>query len=343
MCIAIDNSVGKQLSDAIIDNCVTINPHGFAFYDIENDKLYKTMNSKDMIALLSQKIPYVAHCRKATVGSVEKSNIHLFQVGDWLIAMNGTIGGFANSKENDTKELIKALEYVRPDSVVEFLSVWEARFLLINRKTKQIIRTGQWTDKDGVFFSKTDIFNTYSQGTTYYSGYSNNWSKAKNSTTKSTETQKHIEYYDSASKKWVKKSSDSSKEEVETPKTIKLAAYGTMKLGNRNHYLIQDSKFISKGRTELPFQMCVINREFPVVLHGEDKNGATKLKVELYEVDTKVFNDICVLKGVEGGLCKKKMVKVNTAKGPHHAWMFTYSAKLDTKNYIQEYVEHANS
>lgn len=73
--------------------------------------------------------------------------------------MNGTIGGLKDKTTNDTVQLIKMLtSHIKKDKIVDFLEMWEARVLLYNRKTKVCIKTGNWFEKNKVFYSKDNVF-----------------------------------------------------------------------------------------------------------------------------------------------------------------------------------------
>jgi hypothetical protein len=80
------------------------------------------------------------------------------------------------------------MKLVKPNKVKKFLEFYEARFLIINRKTKKIITTGKWIEDDGAFYSKDNVLNYYYYGGTGYSYSSSyNWSsKSSNKTSTST-------------------------------------------------------------------------------------------------------------------------------------------------------------
>jgi predicted glutamine amidotransferase len=172
MCIIIDNSQGKKLEEYIISNSIDFNPDGFAFYNLKTGDLIKTMDKKKIRDLLSLEVPFLCHCRKATKGAICEENIHFFESGDWIFAMNGTVLGFSDPKANDTRLIFKIiLEHVKQDKILDFLNMWEARFLLYNRKSKKLYKTGIWHNKDGVFYSKQNVLEE--KVVTYYNNYNN--------------------------------------------------------------------------------------------------------------------------------------------------------------------------
>ena len=115
-----------------------------------------------MLFHMSEARPYVAHARYMTKGKICKENIHLFEQGDWLVAMNGTISGFADATANDTRLAMDILKTIpRKKDKIAFMEKWEARFLCVNRKTNEVIRTGTWIEKEGVQYSKNNVLETF--------------------------------------------------------------------------------------------------------------------------------------------------------------------------------------
>lgn len=134
------------------------------------------MDKDEMLFHMSEAKPYVAHARYMTAGKVCKENIHLFEQGDWLVAMNGTISGFANKTANDTKLALEILKTIpRKKDKIAFMEMWEARFLCINRKTKEVIRTGKWVEKEGVQYSKNNVLQTFQGGKQPYYDYADGY------------------------------------------------------------------------------------------------------------------------------------------------------------------------
>ena len=150
-----------------------------------------------MLFHMSEAKPYVAHARYMTAGKICKENIHLFEQGDWLVAMNGTISGFANKTANDTKLALEILKTIpRKKDKIAFMERWEARFLCINRKTKEVIRTGKWVEKEGVQYSKNNVLQTFQSGKEHYYDYADGYYDYKS--------------YGTGSSKWDNKGSKST-------------------------------------------------------------------------------------------------------------------------------------
>lgn len=75
-----------------------------------------------------------------------------------------------------------------------------------------------------------------------------------------------------------------------------IAVYGTLKKGHHNHYLLRDSKLISKGKTKPCYTMYSAGG-FPIV----STTGNTEIHVELYEInDESVSRNINRLEGYTG-------------------------------------------
>ena len=130
------------------------------------------MDKDEMLFHMSEAKPYVAHARFMTKGKVCMENVHLFEQGEWLIAMNGTISGFADKDANDTRLAIEILKTIpRKKDKIAFMKKWEARFLCVNRKTKEIVRTGKWIEKEGVQYSKNNVLQSFQSSASYSYGH----------------------------------------------------------------------------------------------------------------------------------------------------------------------------
>ncbi len=229
-----------------------------------------------MLFHMSEEKPYLAHARYATAGKVCSTNIHMFEQGDWLISMNGTISGFADKKANDTRLAIQILATIpRKKDKIKFMEMWEARFLCINRKTKEVVRTGKWFEKEGVQYSKNNVLQTFQNRTTtspysaygagvsgYGGGYYQNdawdggWDAAnKNKVNKKSKNKKksEAEEYVLVNDMWVTKSS------------VQKGSYGTKK-DNRSFGLLGGS---NKTNTQSESQKAsgIITTSKPLVTY----------------------------------------------------------------------------
>lgn len=170
MCIIVENSIGAKIDDHIVDNCVTINDDGYAIFFLDTGELIKTMDKGKMSVLMSEARPYVAHCRYATLGATCEENIHLFEFENYLFAMNGTVSGWKDEKANDTRQLLEIVKLLPKNKVTDVLSMFKARFLIVNRETKKFYRTGDWIEHKGVCYSKDNVLKKKKYSSTQYQG-----------------------------------------------------------------------------------------------------------------------------------------------------------------------------
>jgi gamma-glutamylcyclotransferase (GGCT)/AIG2-like uncharacterized protein YtfP len=159
MCVIIIKPAGRKIPAEVLRNSSTINPHGLGVIWLDTWKVeyFKSREYK----VLETKRPFIAHFRFATVGKVCVSNTHPFKCGDtneWLM-MNGTIHGFGNKQESDSKVLANMLGSKPRGQWSKFLSKYDCRFVTVNveRETFQIYNKPLWTQKDGVWYSKANV------------------------------------------------------------------------------------------------------------------------------------------------------------------------------------------
>ena len=100
MCIIIIKQKTQKISKETLRNSARINPHGLGIIWLDNFKV-EHMKSKEWLKLHTSR-PFIAHFRFATIGVVNRANIHPFQCGanknEWLM-MNGTIHGLGYKDE----------------------------------------------------------------------------------------------------------------------------------------------------------------------------------------------------------------------------------------------------
>ena len=94
MCVIIIKQKKQMMSREIAKTSARINPHGLGIVWLDTFEI-TYHESKDYGLLLTDR-PFIAHFRYATVGAVNRENMHPFQCGvqkdEWLM-MNGTIKG----------------------------------------------------------------------------------------------------------------------------------------------------------------------------------------------------------------------------------------------------------
>lgn len=99
----------------------------------------------------------IVHLRASTGGTVTKENVHLWRIGNWVFAHNGTVTKLRDDKMADSyvffrkvieEKLIKEdkLDYDMIDLLADENSLW-GRFLFYNDKTGQAVTFGDWEAK----------------------------------------------------------------------------------------------------------------------------------------------------------------------------------------------------
>ena len=105
--------------------------------------------------------PLVAHFRFATVGKIDKNNIHPFKIlgHDKVIYSNGTVHGFGTKTRSDINCIASdVLSKVHKDYWKPFLELTETRFAIVNTKSGAVDRFGDWYKRDGIYYSKNNCF-----------------------------------------------------------------------------------------------------------------------------------------------------------------------------------------
>lgn len=94
---------------------------------------------------------------------------------------------------------------------------------------------------------------------------------------------------------------------------MKVFVYGTLKRGHRNHYLLENSKFIGAGQTRRLFRM--FDCGFPVLRTYSDRPSPYNAKVrgEVYEVDEQTLRRLDQLES-EGRMYHRQWVRVQFGK-----------------------------
>lgn len=112
-----------------------------------------------------------------------------------------------------------------------------------------------------------------------------------------------------------------------------IAVYGTLRKGYGNHYLIQESIFLGKTKTEPHWTMYISGGGFPVLIPGE--NSAV---IEVYDIDQKTLNRLDMLEGFPDFYNRKV---INTEYGD--AWIyFMQSYKSNLSITSGDYADYFN-
>lgn len=178
MCIIIIKQKTQKISKETLRNSARINPHGLGIIWLDNFKV-EHMKSKDWLKLHTSR-PFIAHFRFATIGVVNRANIHPFQCGanknEWLM-MNGTIHGLGNLHECDTKVLARQLGGKPRHTWKTELRKHTCRFVAVNvrNRTFEIFNKELYTYVNGVWYSKTNVLTDHLVGVygTLKRGYGN--------------------------------------------------------------------------------------------------------------------------------------------------------------------------
>ncbi len=162
MCVIIIKQKQNKIAMQTLENASLVNPHGLGVTWLDTFKTDYLDSSE--YAVLNTERPFIAHFRYATIGKVCKENTHPFVCGkntDELFMMNGTVQGYGNKNMTDTQDIANKLGDMPRASWKKFLSKFKAvRFVSVNTKNKsfQIYNRDLFTYKDGVWYSKTNIF-----------------------------------------------------------------------------------------------------------------------------------------------------------------------------------------
>ncbi len=157
MCLIIINKKGKRLSKLTLDSASKLNPHGLGITWLDD---YTTIKLKSkQWAILQTNRPYIAHFRYATIGKVNKENVHPFKIPntDESLYQNGTIHELGNTDKCDTQALAELLPLAPRRLWKKALAKYDCRFVTINTRKKfyQIFNREKWTKLDGILFSNT--------------------------------------------------------------------------------------------------------------------------------------------------------------------------------------------
>lgn len=162
MCVIIIKQKQNRIPEQTLENASIVNPHGLGVTWLDTFKTDYFKSSE--YDVLNTTRPFIAHFRYATIGKVCKENTHPFPCGvnsDELFMMNGTVKGYGDKNMTDTQDIANKLGDMPRGTWKKFLAQFSAvRFVSINTKHKsfQIYNRDLFTYRDGVWYSKTNIF-----------------------------------------------------------------------------------------------------------------------------------------------------------------------------------------
>jgi gamma-glutamylaminecyclotransferase len=180
MCIILIKQRNNVVPMGTLKNCARINRHGLGVVWLDTFEV--TKHKSNEYKILNTDRPFIAHFRLATIGVVDKSNVHPFTCGknqNELLMMNGTIHGLGNLKVCDTKVLARSLGKIPRQLWKQHLAKHQCRFVTINKHTRtfQMYNKNLWTKHDDVWYSKTNVLrdNLMAVYGTLKKGYSNSY------------------------------------------------------------------------------------------------------------------------------------------------------------------------
>jgi len=181
MCLIIHKPKGKKIPQEIINRAKLVNPHGFGITWLDDGKTERTTdyNSTTVRTLSTTTRPLVCHFRYATVGKIDRNNVHPFPINgtDEVIYSNGTVQGFGTKTQSDISCIAEdVLSKLEDHYWLPFLELTETRFAIVNTKRGTVKKVGDWHTRGGIHYSKANCFpQKYRVGVygTLKSGYHN--------------------------------------------------------------------------------------------------------------------------------------------------------------------------
>ncbi len=317
MCLIIHKPKSKtEIPSHIIDNAETLNPDGFGILFTDTNELVKTMCYEEARYLISQKRPFVAHYRYATVGTVNLENVHPFEFTGGHLFSNGTVGNLGDRHKSDTRVVSEYLEQIPTELRSVFFSMTETRFAIVS-KDGTVSRFGEWHKKGGVYYSKSNCFpkkvstfaygktsgtKSNSFGTSYdYSSYGYSWDDG------------YVDPWDVVG--------EDSWDDCNV-----LAVYGTLKQGggNNSRYLF-DASYLGHGVTAQKLRMQA--EGIPFLYEGEHPDG-NHVEVEFYEVtDDSSRTALDALEGHPTMYERKQAEFIDSTGERVIAWVYYYNGE----------------
>lgn len=161
MCVIIIKQKSNRIPMQTLENASYINQHGLGVVWLDTFKTDYFKSSE--YSVLDTTRPFIAHFRYATIGKINKANTHPFPCGEKkqeMFMMNGTVKKYGNKDMTDTQHMANILGDMPRHDWKVFLAQFGCRFVSVNTATKsfQIYNRELFTYKDGVWYSKTNIF-----------------------------------------------------------------------------------------------------------------------------------------------------------------------------------------
>jgi len=180
MCVIIIKQKKQKIDREILKRSAKVNPHGLGVIWLDSYEL--SYHKSDKYKILDTERPFIAHFRYATVGAVNKKNMHPFKCGNTgeYLMQNGTIYGMGSKEECDTKCMADHLATIPRQEWRHELEQYDCRFTTINLKKKsfQMYNREDWIKHDDVWYSKDNVLQVIPIAVygTLKKGYSNYYS-----------------------------------------------------------------------------------------------------------------------------------------------------------------------
>ena len=160
MCLIIHKPKNKTIPADIIRRAMAVNPHGFGITYLDTGKTRKLFDYKGVERILNTERAIVAHFRFATIGTIDSNNIHPFSIDSrTVIYSNGTVDGYGTRTKSDIAHIAdNVLSKLSPQDWRPFLELTDTRFAIVNLGSGSVTRIGEWHERGGVFYSKTNCF-----------------------------------------------------------------------------------------------------------------------------------------------------------------------------------------
>jgi gamma-glutamylaminecyclotransferase len=288
MCLIIlKETPTARIPDYILDNAETLNPDGFSVLYLDDGQLIKTMDYTQCVPLLDVDRPYAVHYRYATRGKVGSAYCHPYTIAPkTYLFSNGTVADLGSKDVCDTDVVAEYLGYIPKQYWDELLSMTETRFLIVDKKLTATTY-GEWHERDGILYSKANCFSKnvgYNlKSWSYPTSYKNSISAADKSWWDDEDEEDFDDY-----EEWEVPAVTPVSDGNDWNGSTYLAVYGTLKEGEGNHYILNDSELIGCGETVNKFPMEDTGA-YPIAY--DNKGVGHNLQVEVYIVKDEHVQD----------------------------------------------------
>lgn len=310
MCQIIVVPAGKKVNMKNLDKAQKHNQDGYGVSWFEDGmvKTYKTMDYNTFKGVISslKKYSKIVHLRYATVGDVNVSNCHPFEVPTGVMFHNGTINGMTppriwkNGKYeqsgSDSSEMAKLLSAVDYDSID---AISPLILPIIGDKINRMV----FMEDDGEITILNSKLGIEDDGIWYSNDYhlkADAWCRNGYCNPKVKDAEK------APNKSVAKKKTTVLKEGL-----TRVFVYGTLKRGYTNHkYFLSDAIFLGKASTQDKWTMIGEGRGFPYVVERDDIFGHNVIG-EVFLVDKAQLTKLDSLEGVASNHYKKVVVPIS--------------------------------